>query len=196
MAADRRARLLAQHNDWLKVELDGIAGWVRADLLDIGEGLLDTLPFSNDFPPLPPTWAWPTYGALTSGFGPRWGSFHYGIDIANSAGTPIVAARAGRVIESGWCSGYGYCVKLLHEGGITTIYGHMLDQPSVGVGQAVKVGQLLGRMGSTYDARGGGYSTGVHLHFEVKVGGAPSTRSAFCPEHPGAAHGYEQHSIR
>jgi murein DD-endopeptidase MepM/ murein hydrolase activator NlpD len=154
---------------------------MRADLLQIDAGLIEVLPLSNDFPPLPPTWTWPTYGAFTSGFGPRWGSFHYGIDIANGAGTPIVAARAGRVIAAGWCSGYGYCVKLRHAGGITTIYGHLLDHPPVSVGQTVKVGQLIGRMGSTYDAGGGGYSTGVHLHFEVKVNGRAVNPLAFLP---------------
>lgn len=179
--AGQQARLLARHGEWLKVEVGDTAGWMHADVLEIGGGLIETLPISNDIPPLPPTWTWPTYGAFTSGFGPRWGSFHYGIDIANGAGTPIVAARAGRVIASGWCSGYGYCVKLSHDGGMTTIYGHMLDQPSVSVGQTVKVGQLIGRMGSTYDARGGGYSTGVHLHFEVKVNGRAVNPLSFLP---------------
>jgi murein DD-endopeptidase MepM/ murein hydrolase activator NlpD len=167
----RQVALRARHDDWLKVEIVGATGWVRADLLQIAEGLIDALPKTDDFPPPPPRWTWPTWGTLTSPFGSRWGSFHNGLDIANRAWTPIVAARAGRVIEAGWCSGYGYCVKISHGGGVETIYGHLITKPSVAAGDEVAVGQRVGSMGSTYDRAGGGYSTGVHLHFTVLVNG-------------------------
>lgn len=167
----RRVVLWARHGDWLKVAIADAVGWIRADLLQIEAGLVAALPETDDFPPPPPRWVWPTWGALTSRFGPRWGSFHNGIDIANRAWTPIVAARSGRVIESGWCSGYGYCVKISHGGGVQTIYGHLITQPNVAAGEDVVAGQRIGAMGSTYDRAGGGYSTGVHLHFTLQVNG-------------------------
>lgn len=177
----RRAQLLARHENWLKVDVAGTTGWVRADLLLLPAGLFETLPETKDFPPPPPIWVWPTRGTITSYFGPRWGSFHNGIDIANRAWTPIVAARAGRVVEAGWCSGYGYCVKINHDGGIQTIYGHLIDQPVVSAGDDVVAGQLIGYMGSTYDRRGGGYSTGVHLHFTITVNGRAVNPLKFLP---------------
>ncbi|NTW01151.1 MAG: peptidoglycan DD-metalloendopeptidase family protein [Oscillochloris sp.] len=177
----RQVALRARYGGWLKVEIAGVVGWVRTDLLGIADGLIDLLPQAEDVPPPPARWVWPTWGALTSPFGSRWSSFHNGIDIANRAWTPIVAARAGWVQEAGWCSGYGYCVKLSHGGGVETIYGHLIANPSVSVGEEVAVGQQIGAMGSTYDRAGGGYSTGVHLHFTVLVNGRAVNPLTFLP---------------
>lgn len=171
LAAGRQVALRGRYNDWVKIEIGDITGWIRSDLLEVDPAQVAALPEVRDFPPPPPRWVWPTRGVLTSGFGPRWGGFHNGIDIANRAWTPIVAASSGRVREAGWCSGYGYCVKIRHPGGIETIYGHLIAQPVVRVGQEVSAGQLIGYMGSTYDRAGGGYSTGVHLHFTILVNG-------------------------
>ncbi|HEU5102272.1 MAG TPA: peptidoglycan DD-metalloendopeptidase family protein [Roseiflexaceae bacterium] len=183
--AGQRMRLLARHGGWVKVDNGvGTTGWVRADLLGLSDTNLTTLPETNDFPPAPPRWVWPTRGALTSGFGWRrapWRMFHDGLDIANDAGTKIYAASAGQVYQAGWCSGFGYCVKLDHGNGITTIYGHLLRRPPVRVGDSVSAGDLIGLMGSTYDARGGGYSTGVHLHFTIKVNGKAVNPLKFLP---------------
>jgi len=108
---------------------------------------------------------WPANGVLTSGYGPRWGRMHYGIDIAGSVGTPIVAAAAGKVIFSGWNDGgYGYLVEILHPDGTITRYGHN-SALYVRVGEEVSQGQLIAAMGST------GYSTGPHLHFEIRPNG-------------------------
>lgn len=181
LTAGRRVALRARHDSWLQVELGALRGWVRSDLLEVAAEQVAALPLSNDFPPPPPRWVWPTRGSLTSGFGPRWGSFHNGIDIANRAWTPIVAARSGQVREAGWCRGYGYCVRLSHDGGIETIYGHLIARPVVSVGDEVAVGALLGHMGSTYDRAGGGYSTGVHLHFTVLVNGRAVNPLRFLP---------------
>ncbi len=179
--AGRRAHLLARHGDWIKLNVAGTSGWVHTDLLDTPPGLVDTLIETSDFPPPPPIWVWPASGSLTSYFGPRWGGFHNGLDIASGAWTPIRAARSGQVIEAGWCRGYGYCVKLAHAGGIETVYGHLIDQPVVGAGESVSAGEVIGHMGSTYDAAGGGYSTGVHLHFEVRVYGRAVDPLKFLP---------------
>ncbi|MDF2634429.1 MAG: Peptidase [Pelosinus sp.] len=108
--------------------------------------------------------SWPTEGELTSGFGQRWGRNHDGIDLANDIGTPIRAARSGRVSYSGWSSGYGRVVMIEHDQGYTTVYGH-LNESFVGEGQYVKAGQSIAAMGNT------GYSTGPHLHFEVRKNG-------------------------
>lgn len=181
LAAGRRVALLARHGDWVQVEHGGRRAWMRADLLDLTAEQLAAMPVATEVPPPPDRWVWPARGRLTSGFGPRWGGFHNGIDIANRAGTPIVAARAGRVLEAGWCRGYGYCVRLGHAGGIETIYGHLLSRPVVAPGAEVAAGQVIGHMGSTYDRRGGGYSTGVHLHFSVLVNGRAVNPLRFLP---------------
>lgn len=185
LEAGRPLVLIARHADWLKVDAgdDGI-GWVRSDLLNLPQGMVDRLPETNDFPPPPPVWVWPTQGRITSPFGYRtrpFRGFHDGLDIANRAGTLIVAARRGTVYEAGWCSGFGYCVKIDHGDGMTTIYGHLLRKPSVRAGDVVDAGSSIGLMGSTYDRRGGGYSTGVHLHFTVKVNGKAVNPMRFLP---------------
>jgi murein DD-endopeptidase MepM/ murein hydrolase activator NlpD len=108
---------------------------------------------------------WPVNGAITSGFGPRWGRMHEGLDIAGGSGTPIAAAATGTVISAGWSGGYGQLVVLDHGNGLSTAYAH-LSSISVAPGQTVPQGSAVGGMGTT------GHSTGVHLHFEVRVNGA------------------------
>lgn len=107
---------------------------------------------------------WPVSGPITSGFGPRWGRMHEGLDIAGPSGTPIAAARGGTVIVAGWSGGYGNLVVVDHGGGLSTAYAHM-SSIAVSNGQSVGQGTVLGGMGTT------GHSTGVHLHFEVRVNG-------------------------
>lgn len=106
----------------------------------------------------------PAEGAFTSGFGPRWGSFHSGIDIANSNGTPILAIMDGTVIDSGPASGYGNWIRIQHEDGSMSVYGHM-ESLDVAVGQHVTAGQKIAGMGNL------GFSTGTHLHFEIHPAG-------------------------
>lgn len=108
---------------------------------------------------------WPTYGDVSSRFGWRWGGdWHPGIDIANDYGTPIVSAAAGTVVYSGWYSGYGKMIQIDHHNGIVTAYAHC-SELLVNVGEGVKKGDTIAYMGST------GYSTGPHLHYEVRVNG-------------------------
>ena len=106
-------------------------------------------------------WIWPTVGCLSSHFGPRGNSFHYGADVAAPTGTVVVAAATGTVSWAGEMGGYGNLVIVEHPGGITTRYGH-LSRIDVTVGEALARGQQLGLVGST------GHSTGPHLHFEVR----------------------------
>jgi len=108
---------------------------------------------------------WPVSGTLTSGFGPRWGSMHEGIDIAAPFGTPVRAAAAGRVIIAGFSGGYGNLVVIDHGSGMATAYAHL--SAIYAGGGSVGQGQSIGAVGST------GHSTGNHLHFEVRINGSP-----------------------
>ena len=120
-------------------------------------------------PPATPSSAgliWPVSGPVTSPFGPRWGSFHQGIDIGVPTGTPIAAAAAGTVIYCGWESGYGNLVVIDHGGNLATAYAHQ-SSVAVSCGQHVEQGQTIGYVGCT------GHCFGPHLHFEVRINGSP-----------------------
>ncbi len=122
-------------------------------------------------------WIRPTAGTVTSGYGPRGGALHAGVDIAGPRDTPVYAAADGTVLRaectSDYCdrdgslslAGYGNLVELDHGGGVTTRYAH-LSAYTATAGQRVSAGELLGFQGST------GNSTGVHLHLEVRLDGA------------------------
>ena len=112
-----------------------------------------------------PLFTKPAEGAFTSGFGMRWGSMHNGVDIANTPGTPIRAVAAGTVIDSGPAQGFGNWIRIRHEDGSISVYGHM-QSLYVAVGEVVQPGQLIAGMGSE------GFSTGSHLHFEIWSDGA------------------------
>jgi murein DD-endopeptidase MepM/ murein hydrolase activator NlpD len=112
----------------------------------------------------------PVDGArLTSGFGSRWGTFHYGIDLAAPMRTPEYAAMDGVVLRAGAASGFGLAVYILHENGDVTVYGHM-DSILVEPGQYVEAGETIALLGNR------GQSTGPHLHFEVHEGGEDGER--------------------
>ena len=109
---------------------------------------------------------WPVSGPITSPFGMRWGSLHPGIDIGAGAGTPIHAAASGRVLVAGYSGGYGNLIVIDHGNGLATAYAHQ-SSLAAALGQEVSQGQVIGYVGST------GFSTGPHLHFEVRVSGSP-----------------------
>jgi murein DD-endopeptidase MepM/ murein hydrolase activator NlpD len=106
---------------------------------------------------------WPVNGPVVSGFGPRWGSFHEGIDIAVPTGTQIRAAASGTVAIAGSVGGYGNYTCIDHGGGLSTCYAHQ-SQILVS-GGSVAQGQIIGLVGCT------GHCLGPHLHFEVRVNG-------------------------
>jgi murein DD-endopeptidase MepM/ murein hydrolase activator NlpD len=106
----------------------------------------------------------PTTGRITSTYGPRWGSIHYGLDIANRIGTPIVSAMDGVVISSGPASGFGLWVRVRHDDGTVTVYGH-INETLVSVGERVVAGEQIATVGNR------GKSTGPHLHFEAHQSG-------------------------
>ena len=114
--------------------------------------------------------AWPAVGEVVSGFGPRIHPIfgvrrnHNGIDIDGDTGDPVRAVLVGEVIIAGWRNGFGNTVVLNHFDGYTTLYAH-LSRISVSVGQEVDHGERIGSVGST------GWSTGPHLHFEIRING-------------------------
>lgn len=116
---------------------------------------------------------WPTAGRVSSGMGPRWGSYHAGIDIAQGGKNPVYAAADGTVLRSYYSSSYGNVVFLTHSINgqmYTTVYAHMRDR-GVSTGQSVSAGTYLGTMGNT------GASKGQHLHFEVHKGSWNASKS-------------------
>ena len=118
------------------------------------------------------TWPCPSCWLITSGFGnrphPLGGGvkFHAGVDIGAQQGAPIVAADGGNVQTSTNGGGYGNYVIIYHGNGRSTLYGHMSSR-AVKAGDTVQKGQVIGYVGST------GNVTGPHLHFEVRIDGAP-----------------------
>ena len=106
----------------------------------------------------------PAYGHVSSCFGARWGVTHFGVDIANSIGTPIYAATSGVVKRAGAATGFGLAVYILGDDGAVTVYGHV-NQYFVSVGERVSAGEQIAEVGNR------GQSTGPHLHFEVHTGG-------------------------
>jgi murein DD-endopeptidase MepM/ murein hydrolase activator NlpD len=115
---------------------------------------------------------WPVRGLVTSPFGARTSPYgegremHPGIDISASYGSPVTAAGNGAVIFAGRDPGYGGVVIVAHGGQLDTLYGH-LSALYVREGQSVRRGQTIGAVGAT------GRATGAHLHYEVRVNGAP-----------------------
>jgi murein DD-endopeptidase MepM/ murein hydrolase activator NlpD len=107
---------------------------------------------------------WPLPGGVGSGFGPRAGGWHGGIDIQAERGTPIQAAAPGMVVSSGFERGYGNVVKIWHAGDLMTVYAHNHEN-HVRVGEWVDRGQVVGTVGAT------GRATAPHLHFEVRLDG-------------------------
>jgi murein DD-endopeptidase MepM/ murein hydrolase activator NlpD len=103
-------------------------------------------------------------GRVSSGFGARWGKSHNGIDIAAPVGTPIHAPVAGEVIASGPASGFGLWVRVRHDDGTVTTYGHV-NRSLVQVGEKVTAGEEIAEVGNR------GRSTGPHLHMEVQTPG-------------------------
>lgn len=118
-------------------------------------------------------WPVPASRRITSNFGWRICPFHGkemhpGIDVGASSGSSIVAAADGKVIYAGYRGGYGNTIIIDHGNGVTSLYAHQqAGGLKVSSGETVTKGQRIGTVGST------GYSTGPHLHFEVRVNGTP-----------------------
>jgi murein DD-endopeptidase MepM/ murein hydrolase activator NlpD len=143
---------------------------LEGDLSDISQKIAEQLAAQTGALPAGPVRAgsgrfiWPVNGPVVSGFGPRWGSFHEGIDIAVPTGTQIRAAASGSVSIAGSVSGYGNYTCIDHGGGLSTCYAHQ-ERILVSVGQQVAQAQIIGISDCT------GHCLGPHVHFEVRVNG-------------------------
>lgn len=114
----------------------------------------------------------PVHARVSSSFGHRihpilrFARFHQGVDFGARSGTPVVAAADGHVRSAYWAGGYGRQVRIDHEGGVATSYSH-LSGMAVASGTRIRRGDVIGYVGSS------GFSTGPHLHFEVRKHGRP-----------------------
>ncbi|MGW4632867.1 M23 family metallopeptidase [Nocardia sp. NPDC004415] len=111
-------------------------------------------------PPVSAPAVLPVGGEISSGYGSRWGAFHYGVDIADAIGTPIRSAMGGTVIEAGPASGFGQWVRVQQDDGTIAVYGH-INEYYVQAGDRVDAGDVIAAVGNR------GQSTGPHLHLEI-----------------------------
>jgi murein DD-endopeptidase MepM/ murein hydrolase activator NlpD len=145
---------LRRFQAWAGLTADGLAGGATIGRL------------RGPRPTSPLIFARPVAAAVGDGFGPRGNMFHPGYDYPVASGTPIAAAGRGCVSFAGWSSGgYGKLVVIQHRLGMTSWYAH-LSRIGVRSGTCVVAGNRIGRAGST------GFSTGPHLHFELRLRGA------------------------
>jgi murein DD-endopeptidase MepM/ murein hydrolase activator NlpD len=114
-------------------------------------------------------WVRPGTGTISSCFCERWGTFHWGVDLAAPYGAPIYAAGDGVVLRAGPATGFGQAVYIQHANGDTTVYGHM-EKILVTDGEHVHAGQEIALVGAE------GEATGPHLHFEVHQGSEYGTK--------------------
>ena len=145
---------LRRFQRWARLSVDGVAG--PATLAALRRSLARS----------PVAMARPVRAPITDGFGPRGLRFHTGVDFPTSYGVRVRAARSGRVAFAGWdSSGYGNLIRVAHGNGVQTWYAH-LSSFRVRRGSRVNAGSIIGAVGSS------GFSTGPHLHFEVRLRGA------------------------
>jgi murein DD-endopeptidase MepM/ murein hydrolase activator NlpD len=123
---------------------------------------------------------WPIFGGFSSGFGWRGIGSHEGIDLTAKPGTPVLAAEAGRVIESGWHGDYGRVVIVKHAGRYSTLYAHNRSV-RVKKGAFVEKGDVIAEVGAT------GNASGPHLHFEIRRAKEPQDPLRYLPELPAVA---------
>jgi len=138
---------------------------IEVSIHDLDEYLLDKRSFLASLPTLLPTQGW-----ITSYFGPRESPYsgkvkmHEGLDVGARIGNPIVAPADGIVTYSGTKPGFGVVVQIDHGYGLETVYAHN-NSAAVKKGETVKRGSYIAQVGNT------GYSTGPHLHYEIRING-------------------------
>jgi lipoprotein NlpD len=161
-------------------ELARVNGITNPDRIEVGEVIViphatrdlpvgvitperarDDRPVPGELPSGPAPFVWPVTGVVDSGFGPRGATHHDGIDIVCPAGTPVRAARAGRVLYSDTLRGYGNLIILEHDDGYATVYAHNLENRAR-VGDQIRQGDYIAAVGES------GTTAGPNLHFEIR----------------------------
>ncbi|MGB3098697.1 MAG: peptidoglycan DD-metalloendopeptidase family protein [Solirubrobacterales bacterium] len=157
------------HIDRLEGDIDAIEGDIQAELAAAAAASSPDAPATLPAGPIQGGSAgmiWPVNGPVVSPFGQRWGRLHAGVDIAVPSGTPIRAAKSGVIALAAPYGGYGNYTCINHGGGLSTCYAH---QSSFAITSgSVSQGDVIGYVGCT------GSCFGDHLHFEVRVNGAPT----------------------
>lgn len=169
LVAEEEARRWAEEQARIEAERAAQAAATAATQAEVAQGEPSAVALVEPPPPPAPSGAAlirPVGGPISSGFGPRWGRMHNGVDVSANTGTGVVAARGGTIVSAQVDGGYGNLVIIDHGDGMVTFYAH-LSSFSVSSGQSVNSGQLIGAVGCT------GSCTGPHLHFEVRIGGVP-----------------------
>jgi murein DD-endopeptidase MepM/ murein hydrolase activator NlpD len=131
-------------------------------------------PTGVDAPPSEEGSIWPLDGDVTSGFGPRDGGQHTGLDIDGDTGDPVTASAPGRIVHTDEYFGYGSTVIIDHGSVFSSLYGH-LSAIDVKLGREVAQGEVIGLVGCT------GECTGDHLHFEIRIDGEPVDPLPYLP---------------
>lgn len=156
-SGDTLSAIAARHGTTVPTLLQLNPQITNPNVIHVGQVL--QVPGAGGAPPVSSgSFSAPARGVITSTWGD--GRNHRGIDIANSIGAPIRSVADGTIINAGPASGFGLWIRVRHDDGTITTYGHN-DQNFVSVGQRVSAGQQIGTVGNR------GQSTGPHLHFEV-----------------------------
>lgn len=158
---------IREHKEHLEADLSEISKKIEEQLSRLGSATLPAGPIRGGSSGM----IWPVNGPVTSGFGPRWGRMHEGIDIAVPSGTPIRAALSGSIILAGSTGGYGNYTCISHGGGLSTCYAH--QSSFARTSGSISQGSILGYVGCT------GHCFGDHLHFEVRINGAATDPLAY-----------------
>jgi murein DD-endopeptidase MepM/ murein hydrolase activator NlpD len=162
--SDLMARALEEQTN-LEGQKSELVQQIEADQAYIAELLTSRGGMSYTGEPSEAGFIWPIWESINSYFGWRdWGDFHRGVDIGAAYGSPVEAAKDGIVVGAEYLGSYGNMVLIDHLDGLQTVYAH-LSGFNVDVGQEVAQGDVIGWVGMT------GYTTGPHLHFEVRASG-------------------------
>jgi murein DD-endopeptidase MepM/ murein hydrolase activator NlpD len=147
---------------------------LRVDLIT-AERAQDDRPTARELPDGPTPFVWPIAdGVLFSEFGPRGQTHHDGVDISSPVGTPVRAARDGRVIYADSLRGYGNLIILEHDGGYATVYAHNRENHA-SPGDEVRQGETIAEVGDT------GTASGPNLHFEIRKDNVARNPRFFLP---------------
>jgi murein DD-endopeptidase MepM/ murein hydrolase activator NlpD len=177
---DRKAGALDEVRDTqqrLEGDIGDLEGQIQAELQAAQSETTAPLPAGPIQGESASGFIWPVNGPVVSPFGMRWGRLHAGIDIAVPAGTPIRASKSGTIALAAPYGGYGNYTCIDHGGGVSSCYAH--QSSFAATSGSVSQGQVIGYVGCT------GHCFGDHLHFEIRINGAPTDPLGYLSGHSG-----------